>query len=114
MSDDWDEIENDDLPCPACGHHETRSRTCGDCGGNGFREYLDAPEEWGEDCPSEENHPIDCRECSSTGIQRWCPKCGADYWVAQEQARRKSQREPRPVVQPAEAHGAANTESEEA
>lgn len=36
---------------------------CDLCGGEGFREYLDAPEEWGEDCPSEMNHLIRCRGC---------------------------------------------------
>lgn len=36
---------------------------CELCGGEGFREYLDAPDEWGEDSPSEANHLIPCRGC---------------------------------------------------
>ena len=26
-----------------------------------------------------------CRECGGTGIERWCPKCGADYWEVRVQ-----------------------------
>lgn len=37
---------------------------CELCGGEGFREYNDAPDEWGEDCPSEINHLIPCRGCA--------------------------------------------------
>lgn len=41
---------------------------CGRCGGEGFIEYADGdPSDWGEDCPSEENHLIPCRECNGTG-----------------------------------------------
>jgi len=29
-----------------------------------------------------------CPECNGTGIQRWCPKCGADYWHAQAKKRK--------------------------
>lgn len=36
---------------------------CELCGGEGVREYEDAPDEWGEDCPSEPNHLIPCRGC---------------------------------------------------
>lgn len=52
--EDWDDFYaqyNDD-------HWE-----CTLCGGDGVREYMDAPEECGEDCPSERNHLIPCREC---------------------------------------------------
>ena len=34
-----------------------------------------------------------CRECAGTGIVRWCPKCGADYWLAEREAKRKAKRE---------------------
>jgi hypothetical protein len=27
-------------------------------------EYIDHPEVWGEDCPSEMNHLVPCSECS--------------------------------------------------
>lgn len=41
---------------------------CERCGGDGFIEYLDGDGgDWGEDCPSEENHLIVCRECRGTG-----------------------------------------------
>lgn len=48
---EWDEVNAQDWECTLCG-------------GEGFREYNDAPEEWGEDCPSEPNHLIPCRECA--------------------------------------------------
>ena len=38
--------------------------TCECCGGDGFVEYLDHPETWGEDCPSYENHLVPCPECA--------------------------------------------------
>lgn len=85
-----DEPDSDDIPCPQCGHATTLSETCEVCGGDGHREYMDAPEEWGEDCPSEKNHLIECRTCSGTGIIRWCPAsgCGADYWRAKARKER--------------------------
>jgi hypothetical protein len=93
--DDWqDDDFGDDEPisCPACGHSPTRSRHCGVCGGEGTRELQDAPEEWGEDIMAEENRLIGCRECDSTGIERWCPKCGADYWRAKRDKERSERK----------------------
>lgn len=93
MFDDFgqdDEFDDGNIACPACGHSPTRSRSCQICGGEGSREYNDAPEEWGEDCPSEANHLIECRECDSSGIERWCPKCSANYWLAKREADRKA------------------------
>lgn len=46
---------------------------CDVCGGDGMRECMDAPDEWGEDCPSEVNHLITCRECDGRGGWWWCP-----------------------------------------
>ena len=44
---------------------------CERCGGDGFIEYNDGDgSDWGEDCPSEENHLIVCRECGGTGEQK--------------------------------------------
>lgn len=43
---------------------------CHVCGGSRVREYMDAPEEWGGDCPSEENHLIECRECGFIEVER--------------------------------------------
>lgn len=41
---------------------------CGRCGGDGVIEYNDGdPSDWVEDCPSEINHLIECRECNGTG-----------------------------------------------
>lgn len=40
---------------------------CTLCGGEGHREYLDSPDEWGEDCPSEVNHLVTCRDCGGNG-----------------------------------------------
>ena len=47
---------------------EEPSPTCDRCGGDGWIDYLDGDGgDWGEDCPSEENHPIVCRACGGTG-----------------------------------------------
>lgn len=43
---------------------------CDRCGGGGVVEYDDAPEEWGEDCPSLQNHLIPCRQCGEIDYQR--------------------------------------------
>lgn len=43
---------------------------CELCGGEGFREYNDAPDEWGEDCPSLKNHLIPCRGCAELDIEK--------------------------------------------
>ena len=41
---------------------------CDRCGGDGFIEYNDGDGgDWGEDCPSEVNHLIVCRQCKGTG-----------------------------------------------
>lgn len=41
--------------------------TCYRCGGDGVLEYMDAPETWGEDSPSEDNHLVTCPECRGRG-----------------------------------------------
>ncbi|MCG8406699.1 MAG: hypothetical protein MI923_16005 [Phycisphaerales bacterium] len=51
---DWDEFY---------AQYDEDAWECDLCGGEGFREYVDAPDEWGEDCPSEPNHLIPCRGC---------------------------------------------------
>lgn len=77
-----DDYEIDDLPCPACGHHVTHSRHCSNFQCNdGLCDMYDddpinyAPGEWES-----------CDECSGTGIERWCPNCGKDYWRAKTAA----------------------------
>lgn len=47
---------------------ELERHRCERCGGDGFIEYNDGDgSDWGEDCPSEENHLIICRACNGTG-----------------------------------------------
>lgn len=52
--EDVDDLYGDDDACPRCG-------------GDGSIEYLEAPETWGEDCPSEKNHLVECPDCDGTG-----------------------------------------------
>jgi len=75
-----DDYEIDDLPCPKCGHHVTHSRHC-----SNFH-CQDGMEDLYEDDPVNESPGtfIGCGECCGTGIERWCPNCGADYWRAKE------------------------------
>lgn len=77
MFDD-DEIETDDIPCPACGHHETRSHRCSECDDG----YTDAYDE--DPINEDPGTLIICGECSGSSIVRWCPKCNADYWRAKK------------------------------
>lgn len=85
MSSDY---EYSDCECPACGHTPTHERDCYDC-------------EDGEECDCCDDicqglgycihgdGMITCRECHGTGIVRWCPKCGADYWLAKAEKEAK-------------------------
>ena len=41
---------------------------CVRCGGDGFVEYFDAEDTWGEDCPSMENHFVRCPDCKGNGL----------------------------------------------
>lgn len=43
--------------------HDGEGWECSRCGGDGYVEYSDSPDLWGEDCPSEENHLLPCPEC---------------------------------------------------
>lgn len=52
--------------------YEDDDKLCPWCGGDGIAEYLDCPEAWGEDCPSEENHLITCPGCRGTGLRKDC------------------------------------------
>lgn len=56
QADEWDHDEFDR-------QFDDDAWVCDTCGGEGHREYMDAPDEWGEDCPSEPNHLIPCRYC---------------------------------------------------
>lgn len=83
MHDDYD---IDDLPCPACGNGHTHSRPCSafDCEDGSIDEHHDDPINYG---PGEEYST--CSECHGHGIERWCPQCGADYWLAKDKALRE-------------------------
>lgn len=49
-------------------HDREQASCCDRCGGDGYIEYIDGDGgDWGEDCPSEENHLIICRACGGTG-----------------------------------------------
>jgi hypothetical protein len=81
-----DDVQIDDLACPACGHHETRSQPCHECD-EAHEEVVccdDLCVGSGRCIHGDGMAP--CRECSGTGIQRWCPKCAADYWRAKAAA----------------------------
>lgn len=42
---------------------------CERCGGEGSIEYDDAGSDvWGEDCPSEMNHLVECPACRGEGV----------------------------------------------
>lgn len=82
-----DEIEDEyDTTCPKCGHSPIRSCRCQamgcDDGWIDMHEYDDPL--WYDEGEEEM-----CEECSGTGVERWCPKCGFDL-----QRARLTQREP--------------------
>ena len=54
---------------------EEEEPTCPTCGGDGTAEYDDCPEAWGEDCPSEMNHLIQCPNCRGSGLLKDCSSC---------------------------------------
>ena len=81
MFDD-DDYQVDELPCPACGNSVTHSDDCLDC------DEMGEVVECCDDICVGSGHCIHgdgmvaCWECDGTGIRRWCPKCGANYWHA--------------------------------
>lgn len=55
--------------CAECYEDLASEPLCERCGGEGRIDYLDGDgSDWGEDCPSEENHPIVCRACRGSGV----------------------------------------------
>ena len=52
--DDWDSFYE---------QYDQDAWDCERCGGEGHMEYNDCPEVWGEDCPSEVNHLVECPTC---------------------------------------------------
>lgn len=63
--------------CPVC-NKVMGWFPCNRCGDEGHVEYIDTPEAWGEDCPSEENHFVTCPVCRGDGGVWWCPNCGEE------------------------------------
>lgn len=64
----------DEFTCPNCGHSPLHSRDCTNFCDDGFFDESD-------------NDPINffpgeefrrCEECKGTGVERWCPSCGAN------------------------------------
>lgn len=52
--------------------YDSEHDACPTCGGEGFIEYIDAPEAWGEDCPSLKNHLVECTNCGGSGEIKDC------------------------------------------
>ena len=61
--------------CPKCGGL-AEYWACPRCCDENHIEYMDAPEVWGEDSPSEVNHLVLCPDCRGRGGDWWCKKCG--------------------------------------
>ena len=72
-----DDYEYGDNSCPKCGHYPTHWRRCSelDCN-DGFIESNEV-DDFGEfyTCPT----------CKGTGIEAWCPNCGADLSLPQDE-----------------------------
>lgn len=76
-----DFYEDDETACPKCGHCPTRYRDCDviNCE-DGWIDLYEEDPTW-----ADEDDEAMCFECHGTGIQRWCPKCGADVnWPVRE------------------------------
>jgi hypothetical protein len=59
-----DRFDEDDDYCGL----DPDTEMCERCGGDGSIEYMDGgPSVWGEDCPSEVNHLVECPDCGGTG-----------------------------------------------
>lgn len=70
--DDYD-VEYDGR-CPKCGHSPLHSRTCTNWCDKGYKdESEDDPINF---MPGEAF--TECEECRGTGLERWCPGCGAN------------------------------------
>jgi len=69
------DIEDEyEISCPKCGHSPVRSRTCSAIGcEEGWIDRFDEDPMW-----YDENDPKICTDCWGTGLERWCPNCGAN------------------------------------
>lgn len=82
------DYELSDNECPKCGASETHYRHCDTIGcEDGF---IDEYETDAINFSPGESYEM-CRECWGTGIQAWCPTCGADLSLIayQEKVRRE-------------------------
>jgi len=67
-----EDFDEEDFICPECGHEGTRSLTCTNWCDDGWHDE------------SEENFSLPgtdlvmCEKCNGTGLERWCPRCGAN------------------------------------
>lgn len=78
------DYEFDDRECLKCGHSPTHSRECSQCHGDGgFDCYDEDPINFS---PGEQIEP--CEVCSESGIEHWCPECGADQAAMRLEAKR--------------------------
>jgi hypothetical protein len=70
-----DDYMLDDGVCPDCGHAPVHWRTCSEigCQDGWIDEYDDDPINY---APGEAYAM--CATCRGTGIECWCPACGAD------------------------------------
>ena len=63
-----------DCSCPKCGHSPTHSRDCINWCNDGVLDMSD--DDPINFAPGEIIYP--CPDCKGTGIERWCPNCGAE------------------------------------
>ena len=83
--------------CEKCGgtgwyvpdDYDTDDEDCPQCDGEGLVSYLDHPETWGEDCPSEADHGVTCPECQGRPYHaRICHECAGTGYAVWEWARK--------------------------
>lgn len=77
--DDY-ELDTDSC-CPQCGHEPIHYRRCAG---------LHCDDGWIDETefdPNEGDPHVRCEECHGTGIERWCPGCGADLSLIVKQER---------------------------
>lgn len=67
-----DEVETVEEPCPNCGH-ELFTRTCSDCGGEGYWDAYELDPLW-----YDEGDTVPCGLCGGDGNFLWCPRCNWD------------------------------------
>ena len=80
------DFEIDDCPCPACGNPTTHSQDCFEC--DEANEVSVCCDDLCQEHCIHGDGMVACPKCNGTGIQRWCPKCGVDYWEAESQKAR--------------------------